>query len=114
MWTLETEVESSSLRAFEGLRLGYRLELRQNGDRIEGTGQKVTENGTTLRGARRTPITVRGTLGDGRMRLMFAEQGALRRTTGTLDLVIDENGVLRGVFASEAARSAGAVEARRL
>ena len=114
VWTLETKVESSSLRAFEGLRLGYRLDLRQNGDRIEGTGQKVTENGIPLSGARRTAITLYGTSGDGRMRLTFGEQGALRRTTGTLDLTIDENGVLRGVFESEAARSAGAVEARRL
>jgi transcriptional regulator with XRE-family HTH domain len=114
VWRLETEVESSSVRAFKGLRLGFRLELRQNGDRIEGTGQKVTENGIALSGARRTAITVHGTLGEGRMRLTFGEQGAVRRTTGTLDLIIDKNGVLRGVFASEAARSAGAVEARRL
>ena len=114
VWTLETEVESSSLRAFKGLRLGFRLELRQHGDRIEGTGQKVTENGIALSGARRTAITVHGTLGEGRMRLAFGEQGGLRRTTGTLDLVIDKNGVLRGVFASEAGRSAGAVEGRRL
>ena len=114
VWTLETEVESSSLRAFEGLRLGYRLDLRQNGDRIEGTGQKVSENGVALSGARRTAITVHGTLDEGRMRLTFGEQGARRRTTGTFDLMIDENGVLRGVFASEAARSAGAVAGRRL
>jgi cytoskeletal protein RodZ len=114
VWTLETEVQSSSLRAFDGLRLGYRLALRQNGDRIEGTGQKVTENGVALSGARRTAITVYGTLDEGRMRLTFGEQGARRRTTGTFDLMVDENGVLRGVFASEAARTAGAVAGRRL
>lgn len=114
VWTLETEIESSSLKAFEGLRLGYRLELRQDGDRIVGTGLKVAENGIALSRARRTPITVHGTLDEGRVRLTFGEQGARRRTTGTLDLVMDEQGVLRGGFASEAARSAGAVKARRL
>ena len=113
-WTLETEVESSSLRAFKGLRLGYHLELRQNGDRIEGTGRKVTENGVVLSGARRTAITVHGTWDEGRMRLTFGEDGANRPTRGTFDLVIDEKGALRGVFASEAARSAGAVAGRRL
>jgi cytoskeletal protein RodZ len=114
VWTLETEIESTSFKAFEGLRLGYRLELRQEGDRIEGTGLKVAENGVALSAARRTPITVHGTLGEGRVRLVFGEQGARRRTTGIFELVIDEDGVLRGGFASEAARSAGAVKARRL
>ena len=114
VWTLETEVESSSLRAFKGLRLGYRLALRQTGDRIEGTGHKIAENGVALSGARRTAITVHGTLDEGRIRLTFGEQGARRRTTGTFDLMIDDKGALRGVFASEAARSAGAVEGRRL
>ena len=114
VWTLETEIESSSLKAFEGLRLGYRLELRQEGDRIEGTGLKIAENGMPLPGPRRTPIRVQGTLGQGRVRLTFGEQGARRKTAGTLNLVMDESGVLRGEFASEAARSAGAARARRL
>jgi cytoskeleton protein RodZ len=114
VWTLETRVESSSFKAFEGLRLGYRLALRQDGDRIVGTGLKVAENGMALKPARRTAITVHGTLDDGRVRLTFGEQGARRRTSGTLNLVLDETGVLRGGFASEAARSAGAAKARRL
>jgi cytoskeletal protein RodZ len=113
-WTLETQIESSSVRTFEGLRLGYRLELRQNGSRIEGTGQKISENGVLLSGQRQTPIAVLGTIDGGRLRLTFGEQGARRSSTGTFDLVLEDAGVLRGSFASDAARSAGVVEARRL
>ena len=113
-WTLETHVESSSLRTFEGLRLGYRLELRQDGDRIVGTGRKVSENGVSLRGRRQTSIAVRGTMDGGRLTLIFGEQGARRHTTGTFELVLEDAGLLRGSFASDAARSAGVVEARRL
>ena len=113
-WTLETQVESSSLRTFEGLRLGYRLELRQNGDQIQGTGRKISENGVSLRGRRQTPIAVQGTIDGGRLKLTFEERGARRHSTGTFDLVLEDAGVLRGSFASDAARSAGVVEARPL
>ncbi len=113
-WRLETLIESSSLRAFEGLRLGYRLELRQRGRQVEGTGRKITENGVALNGRRQTPIAVRGTIDGGRLRLTFGEDGARRRSTGTFDLVVKEPELLRGSFSSDAARSAGVVEARRL
>jgi len=113
-WTLETQIASSSLRTFEGLRLGYRLELRQNGSRVEGTGRKISENGVSLRGRRQTPIEVQGTIDAGRLKLTFGERGARRHSTGMFDLVLEDAGVLRGSFASDAARSAGVVEARRL
>ena len=113
-WTFATLVQSSSVRMFEGLRLGYRLELRQKDGRIEGTGRKVSENGVILVGGLRTPITVQGTLDHGRLTLTFGEQGARRHSTGTFELVLQDRGLLRGVFSSNAARSAGVVEARRL
>jgi cytoskeleton protein RodZ len=113
-WNLETRVESSSLRMFEGLRLGFVLELRQRGSLVEGTGRKVSENGVPLDGARRTPITVHGTIDNGRLKLAFGERGALRASTGTFDLLLEDATVLRGSFSSDAARSAGVVQAHRL
>jgi len=113
-WSLETRVASTSLSVFQGLRLGYLLELRQRGSRVEGTGRKISENGVTLGGSRRTPITVQGTIDNGRLKLTFGEEGARRRSTGTFDLVLEDLEVLRGSFSSDAARSAGVVQARRL
>ena len=113
-WALETLVQSSSVKQFKGLRLGYRLQLRQDGDRVEGTGRKVTENGASLKGAGQTPIAVHGTLDGGRLTLTFGERGARRASGGTFDLVVEDAGVLRGSFSSDAARSAGVVTARRL
>ena len=105
-WTLETRIESSSLRMFEGLRLGYRLELRQNGSQVEGTGCRISENGVSLSGRRRTPIVVQGTIEGGRLKLTFGEQGSRRHSNGTFNLVLEDAGLLRGSFASGAARSA--------
>jgi cytoskeletal protein RodZ len=113
-WWLSTQVESSSAERFSGLRLGYKIELRQNGNRVSGTGKKVTENGARIPAAAQTPISVEGTILDDRLNLNFVERGARRESVGQFDLQIDAGGVLRGRFTSDAARSNGTVEARRL
>lgn len=112
-WTLTTRVESSSVDAFEGLRLGYRIQLQQRGNRITGRGEKVSENGQALRGSGRTPIAVQGTVEGDRLNLSFTEEGARRQSSGTFELRREDDDLLRGRFSSGAARSAGGVEARR-
>lgn len=49
-----------------------------------------------------------------RVTLSFIEGGARRSTQGTFMLMLDTDGMLRGRFSSDAARSAGSVEARRV
>jgi hypothetical protein len=112
-WTLNTVVESSSLSMYEGLRLGYRLQLEQRGNTLRGSGLKVLENGNALGGGGQTPITVEGTVDGERLRLTFTERGAQRSSTGTFVLFRDGADGLHGRFASDAARSTGRVEARR-
>jgi cytoskeletal protein RodZ len=112
-WTLNTRVETSSYRNFEGLELGYRLELIQDGNRISGQGVKTVENGQSLAGAAQTPIHVQGKIDGNRMTLTFSEQGTRRESDGKMILDLHEDGVLRGRFSSTAARSTGIVEARR-
>jgi hypothetical protein len=113
-WSLATQVESSSVPRFSGLRLGYEIELQQNGNRVSGMGRKVSENGTALTSQRQTPITVEGTIEDNRLRLDFVERGTRRASSGRFDLQFDPGGGLRGRFRSDAARSVGIVQARRL
>ena len=112
-WNLATQIESSSVSAYEGLRLGYRMDLRQQGDRITGVGRKVTENGRAITAAGQTPITVDGRIEGNELALRFVERGERRASEGTFTLRRAENGVWRGRFSSDAAQSAGAVEARR-
>lgn len=112
-WTLATAVERSSYRKYEGLRLAYRLELQHEGDRITGVGRKISENGHPLTTAGQTPIRLVGTLDGDRLTLTFTEEGHRRVSSGTLTLQVDGSGLLRGRFASDAARSLGSAEARR-
>ncbi|MBA3270052.1 MAG: hypothetical protein H0T71_06030 [Acidobacteria bacterium] len=113
VWTLSTTIESSSMRTFQGLQLGYRIELNQNGNQISGSGQKVTENGRAVAAGGRTPISVRGTVEGNRLTLTFTERGARRPTEGKFILHRQDGGALRGRFSSSAAGSSGLAEARK-
>jgi cytoskeletal protein RodZ len=113
-WDLATNVESASYKAYHGMRLGYRVRLEQEGNRITGTGQKWTENGRELGPQARTPIKLEGTTDGQRLTLNFTEQGARRASNGKLILHVTEDGLLRGRFSSTAARSSGTAEARPL
>ena len=112
-WVMNTRVESSQVQRYEGLRLGYVLSLRQDGDRISGTGWKVREDDRTIRAASRTPINFDGVMNGDRVELTFTEGGRRRTTAGKLVLARDSDDVLRGRFSSSAAQSVGVVEIRR-
>ena len=113
-WRLATQIESSSYAEYSGLTLGYEMQLEQDGDRITGTGRKISENGSGVRGKAQTPLTVNGTINGDRLTLNFFERGARRPTQGKFVLLLEEDGRLRGRFSSDAARSSGLAEARRV
>jgi hypothetical protein len=113
VWTLDTRIESSSYRDYEGLQLGYHLELQQNGSRVTGTGVKRVENGRRLGSAAQTPILIQGTISGERLTLTFIERGLARSSAGKMILDVNDDGVLRGRFSSDAAQSVGIVEVRR-
>ena len=112
-WTLKTQVESSSYSRYEGLQLGYEIRLDQKGDRVTGSGKKVTENGNDINPRGQTPLSLNGTIAGDRLTLNFVERGARRPTRGKFVLVLDDAGKLRGRFSSTAAQSSGLVEAYR-
>ena len=113
VWRLSTEVASSSVSAFQGLRLRFLLNLHQNGDRIVGSGRKVAENDNSLPAAEQTRITVEGKRDGDQLTLTFREHGRRRASTGTFLLTRAAEDEMLGSFTSNAARSAGPVRAHR-
>ena len=81
---LTNEIQSTSYKAFEGLQLEYRLTLSQDGAIVTGRGEKSSENGREIPSSRRTPISVAGTLHQGRLELSFTERGTRRSTRAAL------------------------------
>jgi cytoskeletal protein RodZ len=110
-WSLATQVEMSSETPVAGSRLGYEIEMKQDGSHVEGRGRKITENGAALDSPAQTPISMTGTVQGNRLTLVFSE-GSASSTVGKLVMLV-EDGVMRGRFSSAAMRSSGTVEARR-
>jgi penicillin-binding protein 1A len=114
-WELSNRIDETNYESYLGLRLGYRLQLEQDGDRITGRGQKWSEDGRSLPGGARTPLTVRGRIEGRTVTLEFTEHGARRSTAGgfTWRLAPDDS-ILRGSFWSTAAGTRGRSTARRM
>lgn len=107
-WELETRIRSSAVERYEGLRLGFRVYLRQDGDRLTGHGEKIQENGRSLPGARRTPIDLEGSVDGREVTLRFTERGAQRESAGTLRLTLTpDRSTMTGSFRSGAASARG-------
>lgn len=113
-WTLVNRIDASNYPAFANLTLVYRLQLKQQGDRVMGSGEKWSENGRAISPRARTPIALEGTLDGRRLELRFTEKGRRRTTAGTLIMQVADDGLMRGRFASEAAQSRGTSRATRL
>jgi cytoskeleton protein RodZ len=112
-WRLAARVESTSADS-TGLNVGYDIALQQTGERITGSGRKVSENGAAIGAQVQTPISLAGTMAGNRVTLTFTERGAQRPTEGKLVLLLEEGGTLRGRFSSTAAQGSGTVFAQRV
>ncbi|MEA2601759.1 MAG: penicillin-binding protein [Acidobacteriota bacterium] len=114
-WELTNTIQSTNFAEYQGLRLSYRLQLEQDGDRITGRGQKWSEDGRPVPAAGRTPLTVSGTIEGGKVTLQFTERGARRSTAGGFSWHLSSSRAsLRGTFWSNAANTSGASVARRM
>ena len=112
-WRFTTSVQSSSVTDFVGLRLGYDIQFEQAGNRITGSGRKITENGAAIAAQAQTPISMAGTIAGDRVTLTLTEDGTKRQSQGKFVLLVDGE-ALRGRFSSTAAQSSGLVEGHRV
>jgi hypothetical protein len=108
-------IESTNYAAYKGLRLTYRVQLEQDGDRITGRGQKWAEDGSPVSAGARSPISVFGKIDGRKVILQFTERGAKRSTSGTFSWLLGPGGgALHGSFQSTAADTSGGSVARRM
>jgi penicillin-binding protein 1A len=114
-WALTTQIRSTAVPEYRGLRLGYELELEQRGGRVVGRGRKLSENGRPIAGAARTAIELDGRVHGNEVTLAFREQGTRRTSGGTFRFSVspDSRG-LGGTFDSDAADTSGSAVATRV
>jgi hypothetical protein len=114
-WALTTQIRSTDVPQFKGMRLGYQVELEQRGVRLVGRGRKLSENGRPTAGAARTAIELDGNVRGSEVVLAFREQGTRRSSGGTFRFSVspDARG-LGGTFDSDAADASGSAVATRV
>jgi hypothetical protein len=114
-WELTNTIQSTNYSAYQGLRLGYRVQLEQDGDRITGRGQKWSESGRPVSAGARSPIILSGRIDGRRVTLQYTERGARRSTSGSFSFTLSPDGsALRGSFSSTAAAASGGSVARKM
>jgi 1A family penicillin-binding protein len=114
-WEMTNRIEETNYSQYKGLRLGYRVQLEQEGNRLTGRGQKWTEDGRTIGSSGRTPITVTGKIEGRKVTLNFTEHGAKRSTNGGFTWTLSADRTeLRGSFWSTAADTRGRSTAVRM
>ncbi len=114
-WEMTNRIQSTNYAQYKGLRLGYRIHLEQEGNRITGRGQKWTEDGRSVAAAARTPLTITGTVEGRTVKLKFTEQGTRRSTNGGFTWTLSaDRSRLNGSFWSDAADTSGSSSAVRM
>lgn len=89
--------------------------IRQEGDRLEGTGEKWWVNGVEIDAPIRTPMTLVGTVAGTEVRMTFVEKGARLESRGSARWAVGDTAeTMLGQFASTAANSSGRSEMRRV
>ena len=114
-WQVTNTIQSTNYPAYRGLRLTYRVQFEQDGDRITGRGQKWAEDGSPVSAGARSPISVFGKISGHKVILQFTERGAKRSTNGNFSWILTpDGGSLHGSFESTAADTSGGSVARRM
>ncbi|HWM92043.1 MAG TPA: PBP1A family penicillin-binding protein [Thermoanaerobaculia bacterium] len=114
-WEMTNRIDETNYSQYKGLRLGYRVQLEQEGNRITGRGQKWTEDGRTIPSSGRSPLTVTGTIDGRKVTLSFTEHGAKRSTNGGFTWTLSaDRSELSGSFWSTAAKTRGRSTAVRM
>ena len=121
-WFLEQTTQTTAYVPYEGMVLRYVVMLWLEGNRVEGTAEKIYEKSSTgertYTGAHRTRSIVSGCvekryLGSDKIYLHCVEVGHGRESTNFFDLTPAAGDEMVGTFTSMVAEQTGAVRCQR-
>jgi len=122
LWTLDSTTALSSYKPYVQMKLTYVLLLAQQGNTIDGTGEKVKEvslaGEKNYTGKQRTQITIRGYinkryLSKDRVVFHIQEDGQLRKSSSVYSFSFTNKDFMIGTFISTVAASEGTAQCTR-
>lgn len=121
-WYFEQATTNTAYKPYTGMVLRYVVMLCQEGNRVEGTAEKIYENSSTGKrefvGANRTRAIVSGYvekkyLGKDKVYLHVVEDGHGRESTHFYDLTLMNADTMAGTFTSMVADQTGSAKCQR-
>jgi|GEM_PF-3896532 hypothetical protein len=107
-WEIDQTIQQSSLSRYKGLKVSYQVFLTQDGEIVQGNGEKYSENNTPIKPEDRIPVEINGKVDGHKLILDIVEHGKLRETTGQMILTLKKDfNTFTGEFSSTAANSSG-------
>lgn len=118
-WNVELETIQTSHEKFKGLKVYYDFIINQEGNRLIGSGEKISEQALNsppfeYDAKKRTHLELTGAVTykvftKNRVDLHYKEEGRLRPSSSILKLRIDSKNKMSGKFMSTIAESSGNV-----
>lgn len=121
-WFFETQTVNSAYNPYKGMVLRYVAMLWREGNRIEGTVEKIYENSSTgereYQGKNRTRGVLEGYIqknlfSKDRVVLHVVENGFGRKSTHFYEVIVHSNNEMQGTFSSMIANQDGKVKWQR-
>lgn len=107
-WKVSNAIEKTSYSKYKNMILGYRIFINQQGNYFTATGEKCWENGISIPSQGKSQIILQGTVEGKKVIATFTEEGKMRKTSGSFNLIINDNhNVMEGIFKHTAANSSG-------
>jgi hypothetical protein len=113
-WFIKLKVENSSYRPYIGDEIGIKAFFNQLEKTVSGHGEKWQYRGRLIEYAMHDRLEFAGCVDGECFRLTYTLFGKKRQTTGTMDMIISEDGKkMYGTFTGTAADSKGTIIAER-
>jgi len=106
-WILHLQIEKTAYNPYKGLKVGYQVYLNQAGDDVNGSGEKITENGEKLPISQRVKMDMNGRLVGKELDLLFTLYGHKRETIGEFRLIATDDNEYQGEFSTTGANASG-------
>ncbi|MEM9546557.1 MAG: hypothetical protein AAGA77_11330 [Bacteroidota bacterium] len=107
-WIMTSQIEEAMKSDYIGMEIQWVLYLTQNGNAIEGTGEKIKVNGEDLDYTSRTKLELKGSIKGNTLNLFYKDFGTRRTTDGFFKGEVSGN-TFSGTFTQRASDSKGII-----
>jgi|GEM_PF-3689190 len=112
-WKFTFAIQSSSMKAYVGKSAGYKLYIQQNGNIVNGKGEKWWIDDKEIPYSQHDRLEFVGSLNEETVTANYTLYGTKRTSTGTFNIKLNEDNNMEGGFSGTAANTQGRLLANK-